>query len=158
MCHSVLDQYPPKHPCTSVGNPQWLQCCPCQPTRWFSMPLNVAMLSMNTAWKLQIWTGTKFVNGLWYIGDWLLIPCVGDICEKLFWLAHNSLGHFSADKSYAMLHNAYYWPIRSVIWKRPTSLHVWIASAKNHKQQRHTVWCRKGASTQVFQSRQLLMG
>jgi len=28
--------------------------------------------------------GTKFINGLWYVGDRLLIPRVGDICENLF--------------------------------------------------------------------------
>jgi hypothetical protein len=36
--------------------------------------------------------GTKCINGLWYIGDRLLIPCTGDICENLFYLAHDSLG------------------------------------------------------------------
>jgi hypothetical protein len=47
--------------------------------------------------------GTKCINGLWYIGDWLLVPCIGDICENLFRLAHDCLGHFGADKSYATL-------------------------------------------------------
>ena len=28
----------------------------------------------------------------------------------LFWLAHDSLGHFGADRSYASLCDAYYWP------------------------------------------------
>ena len=54
--------------------------------------------------------GTKFVNGLWYVGDRLLIPRVGDIRENLFRLAHDVLGHFGADKSYAVLRDAYYWP------------------------------------------------
>jgi len=54
--------------------------------------------------------GTKCVNGLWYIGDCLLIPHLGDIRENLFRLAHDTLGHFGADKSYAVLHDAYYWP------------------------------------------------
>lgn len=49
-------------------------------------------------------------NGLWYISDRLLIPRVGDIREHLFRMAHDSLGHFSADKSYATLRDAYYWP------------------------------------------------
>jgi hypothetical protein len=54
--------------------------------------------------------GTKCVNGLWYVGDRLLIPRIGDIHENLFCLAHDTLGHFGADKSYATLHDAYYWP------------------------------------------------
>jgi len=54
--------------------------------------------------------GTKCVNGLWYIADRLLIPRIGDIHENLFRLAHDSLGHFGADKSYAILRDAYYWP------------------------------------------------
>ena len=54
--------------------------------------------------------GAKFVNRLWYVGDRLLIQRVGDICEQLFHLAHDTLGHFGTDKSYATLHNAYYWP------------------------------------------------
>jgi len=49
-------------------------------------------------------------NGLWYIGDRLLIPRVSDLRETLFQLAHDTLGHFGADKSYASLRDAYYWP------------------------------------------------
>jgi len=49
-------------------------------------------------------------NGLWYIGDRLLIPRVTSIRETLFRLAHDTLGHFGADKSYASLRDAYYWP------------------------------------------------
>jgi hypothetical protein len=54
--------------------------------------------------------GTKCVNGLWYIGDRLLIPRIGDIRENLFCLAHDALGHFGSDKSYATLRDAYFWP------------------------------------------------
>ena len=49
-------------------------------------------------------------NGLWYIGDCLLIPHAGMICEDLFHLAHDTAGHFRADKSYATLQYTYYWP------------------------------------------------
>ena len=49
-------------------------------------------------------------NGLWYIGDRLVIPQTGNICEELFCLAHNNSGHFGTDKSYATLRDAYYWP------------------------------------------------
>ena len=54
--------------------------------------------------------GWTKINDLWYIGDRLLIPQVTDIWENLFRLAHNTLGHFGADKSYASLRDAYYWP------------------------------------------------
>jgi len=52
----------------------------------------------------------KEVDGLWYIGDHLVIPRYGDLRENLFRLAHNVLGHFGPDKSYASLWDAYYWP------------------------------------------------
>lgn len=55
-------------------------------------------------------TGWRQSNGLWYIGDRLLIPRVTSIRETLFRLAHDTLGHFGADKSYASLRDAYYWP------------------------------------------------
>jgi hypothetical protein len=54
--------------------------------------------------------GTKCINGLWYVSSHLLIPWTGDIYKNLFCLAHDSLGHFGTDKSYAVLHNTYYWP------------------------------------------------
>ena len=44
--------------------------------------------------------GVCLINGLWYIGDRLVIPRTGDIHENLFWLTHDTLGHFGADKSY----------------------------------------------------------
>lgn len=58
----------------------------------------------------RILSSVKEVNGLWYIGDRLLIPRVGDLREQLFRLAHDALGHFGADKSYAALQDTYYWP------------------------------------------------
>jgi hypothetical protein len=54
--------------------------------------------------------GVHEANSLWYIGDHLLIPRVANICENLSRLAHDCLGHFGVDKSYASLHDAYYWP------------------------------------------------
>src|ERR1700683_2226576 len=55
-------------------------------------------------------TGVSTSNGLWYIGDRLLILRTGTIQEDLFRLAHDVLGHFGADKSYPTLRDAYYWP------------------------------------------------
>ena len=54
--------------------------------------------------------GTTSINNLWCIGNCLLIPRVGELQENLFHLAHDTLGHFGADKAYAVLHNSYYWP------------------------------------------------
>ena len=47
--------------------------------------------------------GAQFINRLWYIGDRLIIPQVGDLRENLFHLAHDALDHFGVDKSYASL-------------------------------------------------------
>jgi hypothetical protein len=52
--------------------------------------------------------GWQQINGLWYIGDRLLILRVTDVRENLFRLAHDTLGHFSVDKSYASLRDTYY--------------------------------------------------
>ena len=49
-------------------------------------------------------------SGLIYIGSRLVIPRVGSIREDLFQMVHDSLGHFGAEKSYANLRSAYYWP------------------------------------------------
>ena len=54
--------------------------------------------------------GIKIADGLIYIGSRLVVPRVGTICEDLFQMAHDSLGHFGAEKSYANLRSAYYWP------------------------------------------------
>lgn len=50
------------------------------------------------------------INQLWYVGDRLIIPRVGNLRENLFRLAHDDMGHFGADKSYATLRDTYYWP------------------------------------------------
>ena len=54
--------------------------------------------------------GIRSVDGLWYVGDRLLIPRSGTCREDLFRLAHDALGHFGADKAYATLKDHYYWP------------------------------------------------
>jgi hypothetical protein len=47
---------------------------------------------------------------LWYIGDHLLIPQVGDVRKTIYGLAHDLASHFGADKFYMTLQDAYYWP------------------------------------------------
>lgn len=49
-------------------------------------------------------------NGLLFMGDRLAIPHVANVHEGLFRCAHDAMGHFSFDKSYAFLRDAYYWP------------------------------------------------
>jgi hypothetical protein len=50
------------------------------------------------------------INDLWYLGDRLVIPQYSHLREDLFHLAHDSLGHFGIDKSYANIWHCYYWP------------------------------------------------
>jgi hypothetical protein len=57
--------------------------------------------------------GTSFIknqDGFWFIGTRLVIPNITHLREALFYLAHDVLGHFGADKSYAALRESYYWP------------------------------------------------
>jgi hypothetical protein len=54
--------------------------------------------------------GIEWKHGLLYIRNCLVIPRVGTLQEDLFHLAHDSLGHFGFEKSYASLQNSYYWP------------------------------------------------
>lgn len=49
-------------------------------------------------------------DGLWYMGERLVIPRVANLREMLYQLAHDNLGHFGFDKSYKSLRDAYYWP------------------------------------------------
>jgi hypothetical protein len=60
--------------------------------------------------NLESFPGIKVVDGLIYIGTRLVVPRVGTIREDLFRAAHDNLGHFGAEKSYANLRTAYYWP------------------------------------------------
>ena len=46
-------------------------------------------------------------NGLWFLGDRLIIPAE---CEVLFRLAHDSLGHFGFHKTYENIRHSYFWP------------------------------------------------
>ncbi len=58
----------------------------------------------------RILQNVRKADGLWFIGNRLLIPRVGNIRKDLFHLAHNALGHYGFDKSYASLRESYYWP------------------------------------------------
>lgn len=75
----------------------------------------------------------KFVNGLWYISDCLLIPqhSDSDIWENLFCLAHDTAGHFGADKSYVYYKTHTTGPICSETSRNCTFLHVSNVDKKN---------------------------
>lgn len=49
-------------------------------------------------------------HGLLFIGQCMIIPQHGNLWECLFHLAHDSLGHFRSEKSYAALRDNFYWP------------------------------------------------
>lgn len=49
-------------------------------------------------------------NNLLYVGEHLVIPCIDGLCEQIFCLAHDTLSHFDAEKLYAFICEAYYWP------------------------------------------------
>jgi hypothetical protein len=49
-------------------------------------------------------------GGLLYTGNRLIVPQVANICELLFHLAHDVLGHFGFGKTYGSLRDSFYWP------------------------------------------------
>jgi hypothetical protein len=66
--------------------------------------------------NIESFPAIKIIDGLIYIGSRLVVPRVGTIQEDLFRAAHDSLGHFGFDKSYATLRSTYYWPkMRAVL-------------------------------------------
>jgi hypothetical protein len=54
--------------------------------------------------------GATLTNNRLYVGRHLVIPQDLKVCELLYNLAHNTLGHFGFDKSYKSLQGSYYWP------------------------------------------------
>ncbi|RXW14484.1 hypothetical protein EST38_g11370 [Candolleomyces aberdarensis] len=54
--------------------------------------------------------GLTLTDGLWFIGERLVIPQVAKVRAKIFHLAHDMLGHFGLRKSYGALRDSFYWP------------------------------------------------
>ena len=54
--------------------------------------------------------GATFTNKLLYVGCQLVIPQNLKVHKLLYNLAHDTLGHFSFDKSYKSICGSYYWP------------------------------------------------
>jgi hypothetical protein len=51
-----------------------------------------------------------FQNGLWFLNGRLVIPAASGLCEYIFRLTHDSLGHFGFYKTYKAIQQSYYWP------------------------------------------------
>ncbi|GLB45211.1 putative retrotransposable element tf2 155 kda protein type 1-like [Lyophyllum shimeji] len=49
-------------------------------------------------------------DGLWFWKSRLVVPRAGSVRETIFRLAHDALGHFGFEKSYAAMRDSYYWP------------------------------------------------
>lgn len=62
----------------------------------FCTKLHANLASMEGARKDE-------ASGLLYFRDRLVVPRVGQIRESLYHLAHDAMGHFGSDKSYAAL-------------------------------------------------------
>ncbi|KAG5725077.1 hypothetical protein E4T56_gene10250 [Termitomyces sp. T112] len=54
--------------------------------------------------------GATAEDGLIYLGHRLLVPNSTHIRKLLYNLAHDTLGHYGFEKSYAALRDSYYWP------------------------------------------------
>src|ERR1700678_1307856 len=49
-------------------------------------------------------------DGLWFLGDRLLVPAGGNLREQIFAMTHDNLGHFGFSKSYKNICRSYFWP------------------------------------------------
>jgi len=52
----------------------------------------------------------KIKDGLWFVGERLVVPAGCDGRERIFRLAHDTLGHFGFFKTYEALRGSYFWP------------------------------------------------
>ena len=52
----------------------------------------------------------QFKHDFWFINNRLIIPNVKHVCETLFHLAHDSMGHFGTSKCLPSLIDSFYWP------------------------------------------------
>ncbi|RXW14161.1 hypothetical protein EST38_g11695 [Candolleomyces aberdarensis] len=49
-------------------------------------------------------------DSLWYLNGCLLVPDAPGLCETIFQLVHDALGHFGFQKAYDALRDNFYWP------------------------------------------------
>ena len=50
-------------------------------------------------------------DGLWFLGERLIIPSDCGMREHIFRLTHDTLGHFVFHKTYEAIRNSYFWPL-----------------------------------------------
>jgi hypothetical protein len=55
-------------------------------------------------------TNLQKIDGLWFIGDRLVVPKGCGLPELIFRAAHDALGHFGFHKTYESIRESYYWP------------------------------------------------
>jgi len=60
--------------------------------------------------NLDSFPNAKMLNNLLFIGGRLVIPSKAGVKETLFQVAHDAMGHFGFEKSYASLRASFYWP------------------------------------------------
>ena len=60
--------------------------------------------------NLDSFPNAKLLNKLLFIGGRLVILSKARVKETLFQVAHDAMGHFSFEKSYALLQASFYWP------------------------------------------------
>ena len=49
-------------------------------------------------------------NGLWYLNNRLIVPNGCGVCEEIFRMAHDAMGHFGFSKTYDLIQSSYFWP------------------------------------------------
>ena len=49
-------------------------------------------------------------DGLWFLGNHLIVPGSCGACKYIFQLTHDTLGHFGFFKSYENIRHSYFWP------------------------------------------------
>jgi hypothetical protein len=55
-------------------------------------------------------TSLTIKDGLWFLGDRLIVPAGCGLREQIFRLTHDNLGHFGFFKSYENIRHSYFWP------------------------------------------------
>lgn len=92
-------------------------------------------MKMCTAYKTDHWCkklllvkcGMLIVtvqNGLWFVGEHLIVPDKCGMQEYTFCLAYNSLSYFGFSKTYNLIDRSYFWPHMCTQLKK--HIHGWI--------------------------------
>jgi Integrase zinc binding domain len=55
-------------------------------------------------------TNLKCTDKLWFLDNRLIVPNNCGVCEEIFCIAHDTLGHFGFRKMYDTIRHSYFWP------------------------------------------------